>query len=95
MPSDGLTLHDTSGNEITDPRCDCGKRADTCMMGSDVHLWICNECLYGREAKVQPIVCIEGYESVILNPEWTIDLREMINVDLSAKEEKLVVDDDK
>ena len=41
-----VTLHDQDGNEIIPGKCKCGKAGDTCIMGKEAFMWMCNECLY-------------------------------------------------
>lgn len=44
---------DYEGNKIS-PKCEkCGNLAHTCMMGKETQIWMCNDCLYGKQEELK------------------------------------------
>jgi hypothetical protein len=44
---------DSEGNRI-EPKCEkCGGLADTWISGTESHIWMCNDCLYGKQEEAK------------------------------------------
>lgn len=43
--------YDNNRNVIEAGKCKCGKQADTCIMGNETYMWICNNCLYNENGR--------------------------------------------
>jgi hypothetical protein len=54
-----VSLHDKDGNEIQPGICKCGKTGDTCIMGIEAFMWICNDCLYPVKAEEAKFTYVE------------------------------------
>lgn len=66
-----VSIHDSEGNEIESPNCKCGQKADTCVIGKENYIWMCNKCLYGDQPVAKFVFkSIDGTSTPIRFPRY-------------------------
>lgn len=77
-----VNLKDEHGNIITPPKCGCGNNSTTFITGTEAYVWMCNDCLYGKDYKAAPMVLkrtrtakLRYKQSKLEQESWNVDLR--------------------